>query len=348
MNIRTNEIGQCFDYTNEYTDIDLPVCDKCASYLIQDLNNQVECMENEIESYQNFIKSIENGLYNDSTDLENEIKKLHEEEEKLLGEIEGQLTVLNELDSQMEKLNSSEEKINQLEEEFTDTYRRTIKKRFIYNDEEQNSFSLLDWTQESLEKFRKSYFLDDAFHIWHLGHFATINGLRIGNLKSQFVDIHEINAGWGFLALLVETLRKKLEWQWRDFDFKILGSHTRIGRKGRTGYPLFAQRPNLKFVSYNKYDKGLCAILQCVKELEAHIQSFDTTYFPPYVIERDKINGLSIKDDWTKATKWLLTNIKFLVSWVAKNEDTHLRKNIMYNDYEDDYGSPFLYLKEKE
>jgi len=346
--VRSIDIGQCFDFTNELTNIELPLCDKCATYLIQEMNIQVESIEEEIKAYQSFMKSSENGFYNDSIDLENEIKKIKEDEEKLLVEIESQLNNLKELDSQTSKLNSSKEKINQLEVEFTDTYRRTIKKRFIYNDEEQNSFSLLDWTQESLEKFRKSYFLDDAFHIWHCGHFASINGLRIGNLKSQVVDVHEINAGWGYLALLADTLRKKLEVTWKDYEITLLGSHTRIGKKGKTGYPLFAQRSNLKFISYNQYDKALCAILQCIKELEIHIQSLDSTYFPPYSIDKDKINGVSIKDgDWTKATKLLLTNIKYIVAWVAKNEE-NLRKNIMYNDYLVDLSSPFLYLKERE
>lgn len=77
---------------------------------------------------------------------------------------------------------------------------------------------------------RETYFLNDAFHIWFNGHFVTINGKRIGNLKSQQIDPSEINAGWGYAAFLMESLRKKLNCQWGG----ILNVNTNHSIRNRT------------------------------------------------------------------------------------------------------------------
>lgn len=49
--------------------------------------------------------------------------------------------------------------------------------------------------KEQLEKFKTTNIFNDTFHIWHDGHFGTINTFRLGRLPSQPVDWHEINAG---------------------------------------------------------------------------------------------------------------------------------------------------------
>lgn len=47
--------------------------------------------------------------------------------------------------------------------------------------------------------------LNDSFHIWHKGPFATINGFRVGRLPSLVVDWQEVNAGVGQAALVLVT-----------------------------------------------------------------------------------------------------------------------------------------------
>jgi hypothetical protein len=49
-----------------------------------------------------------------------------------------------------------------------------------------------------------------TFHIWHVGHFATINGFRLGRLPSVPVEWTEINAAWGQTALLLTCLAKAI------------------------------------------------------------------------------------------------------------------------------------------
>jgi len=87
---------------------------------------------------------------------------------------------------------------------------------------------------------KKTNLYNDAFHIWHDGHFGTINGFRLGDLPSRQVrslgvahspltdpawhlltatDRHfqvpwdEINAAWGQAVLLLYTIAKKLNFK---------------------------------------------------------------------------------------------------------------------------------------
>ena len=51
-----------------------------------------------------------------------------------------------------------------------------------------------------LEKLEQTDVLNDIFHIWHDGHFGTINEYRLGRLPSQQVEWNEINAGFFFFV----------------------------------------------------------------------------------------------------------------------------------------------------
>ena len=52
-----------------------------------------------------------------------------------------------------------------------------------------------------------------TFHIWHSGHFGTINGFRLGRLPSIPVDWNELNTAWGQTVLLLYSLVKKIKLQ---------------------------------------------------------------------------------------------------------------------------------------
>lgn len=101
-----------------------------------------------------------------------------------------------------------------------------------------------------------------------------------------------------------------------------------------------------KLFWYRRFDTGMVAFLTCLKEIAEFAQSKDKTFRLPYKllniflekfinnhffffqrIEKDKINEFSIKyeftneENWTKALKYMLTNLKFIVAWLAKQEE---------------------------
>lgn len=82
----------------------------------------------------------------------------------------------------------------------------------------------------------------------------------------------------------------------------------------------------------------MVAFLQCLNEIIHFIESKDKNFKVPYKyfkicnnffifffsIEKDKIGEMSIKiqfnneEIWTKALKYMLTNMKYILVWLAK------------------------------
>ena len=67
--------------------------------------------------------------------------------------------------------------------------------------------------QDQLNKLKKTNVFNATFHIWHSGHFGTINGFRLGRLPSIPVDWNELNTAWGQTVLLLYSLVKKIKLQ---------------------------------------------------------------------------------------------------------------------------------------
>ena len=75
----------------------------------------------------------------------------------------------------------------------------------------------------------------------------------------------------------------------------------------------------------------MVAFLDCVDQLKRHIETTSQPHFMlPYSIDKDKIGDMnkefySIKtqfntqERWTKALKFLLTDLRWALTWVAAN-----------------------------
>jgi beclin 1 len=80
----------------------------------------------------------------------------------------------------------------------------------------------------------------------------------------------------------------------------------------------------------SRYDRAMVGFLQCVNQVYNHIKALDPSFDLPYrfaspcptnlqSIVEDKIGNLSVKlqfnaeENWTKALKFLLTNVKFIL-----------------------------------
>ncbi len=71
----------------------------------------------------------------------------------------------------------------------------------------------------------------------------------------------------------------------------------------------------------------MLGFLQCLKELGDYAESEDKHFRLPYRMDRDKIGEMSIKysgyntETWTKALKYMLTNLKWLLAWMARRQN---------------------------
>lgn len=144
----------------------------------------------------------------------------------------------------------------------------------------------------------------------------------------------EVNSALGLVALLLSTLQHKPN---SGFHFKneivAMGSTSKIGvRRGEslTYYDLYTD-DNFHFFGKRNFNIALTGLVRCVAEAEETVQERDRTIALPHAIEASSrgdmtIGGLAIAygadgETWTRAMKYLLTDIKWLVAFTTKHVD---------------------------
>ena len=170
--------------------------------------------------------------------------------------------------------------------------------------------------------------INDAFHIWYCGPFATINEFRLGRLPSHQLDWSEINAALGEAASAMYTISKIGRIPFRKYCIYPMGSFTRIGKvdDARTQYNLFTDGSFSLFPKRN-FNAALGGLLCCIDEIGEHVLLHDPTLQLPYKIntQEGKINNHSIsvnssdEEQWTKALKYVLSDIKWIIAWSTKH-----------------------------
>jgi len=144
----------------------------------------------------------------------------------------------------------------------------------------------------------------------------------------------EVNSALGLVALLLSTLQHKPH---SGFHFKneivAMGSTSKIGvRRGDsiTYYDLFTD-DNFHFFGKRNFNIALTGLVRCVAEAEEAVQERDRTIALPHSIDASShgemtIGGLPIAygpngEQWTRAMKYLLIDIKWLVAFATKHVD---------------------------
>jgi beclin 1 len=190
---------------------------------------------------------------------------------------------------------------------------------------------------------------NDCFYIWHAGPFATINGCRLGRLPAYMtVEWADINAGLGQLVLLLDTLVRRAGFRFRNHQLVPLGSFSKIIKlppggvrgggqeaglvpssprtSGGNALNLYYDEANLVFFPRRNLNTALVAFLQCVEEFGTFVERQDPTLRLPHRIQDGgKVGGLSIslvqgeEEAWTRALKYLLTDLKWLLASHSKH-----------------------------
>ncbi|CAM9522129.1 unnamed protein product [Scytosiphon promiscuus] len=168
--------------------------------------------------------------------------------------------------------------------------------------------------------------LNDCFHIWHQGPFGTINGFRVGRLNAHMVDWQEVNAGVGQAAIVLVTVAMAMGVEFSKYLIAPCGSFTKIARSedGRVLYSLHTDESFSLFPRRN-FNFALKAFLHCLGEVGDHVQEHDPTLRLPYHIKEKEgtVGGLPVAlgssyEDWTRALKYMLTDLKWIAAWAAK------------------------------
>ncbi|XP_055637395.1 beclin-1-like protein [Toxorhynchites rutilus septentrionalis] len=322
--------AELFDTLSDNSEIDHPLCDECTDTLLELMDKQLKMAEDEWNDYNNYLKKLEMTDDVPNIDqLEKELVDLKREEERLLQEL-GELTreedaiklVVKEQEAEKQRLENEEEKYWR---EYT-KHRRDV---ITMEDEFRSLECQMSYAQAQLDKLKKTNVFNVTFHIWHSGHFGTINNFRLGRLPSAPVDWSEINAAWGQTCLLLSALARKMNFTFKNYRLVPYGNHSHIEvlADGKE-LPLYGSG-GFRFFWDTKFDAAMVAFLDCLQQFKEEVVKMDPGFCLPYRMEKGKIedsatgNSLSIKiqfnseEQWTKALKFLLTNLKWGLTWVS-------------------------------
>ncbi|RHY93053.1 hypothetical protein DYB37_001314 [Aphanomyces astaci] len=150
----------------------------------------------------------------------------------------------------------------------------------IAHDARDASVARLLEMESRLHIIRRMNVWNDAFYIWHKGPFGTINGFCLGRLPRHHIDWHEINAGWGDVALVVVLLMETMDIPVRDFQVVPLGSHSKIRRL----HPSPTMEYALDNYVESPFNLGLAALLKVVAHLGEYAEATDSTFRLPYKV----------------------------------------------------------------
>ncbi|XP_046919336.2 LOW QUALITY PROTEIN: beclin-1 [Dermatophagoides farinae] len=331
---------QLFDILSDQSDIDHPLCEECADFVIEQMDKQLMILEQECNEFSEYKKKIEQDISSITTDeevnnLQARLKELYQTQSDLIVELKD----LNEQQQSLDKqLKQSKKELKQSEiatERYFQEY-NALKFNYFQCEEEYRTLeNKIRDAKEYFARLKRTSVFNLTFCIWHTGPFGTINGFRLGRLPNIQVEWQEINAAWGQCALLLVSLAKKLGFTFQRYKIVPYGNFSFIESLDDKSkqLPLYTAG-GIKYYFHQKFDQAMVAFLDCLQEFYDEIRLQDRNFKLPYEMHSkgeiyEKTNNVrySIKisinteENWTKALKFMLTNLKWALAWVTTKHD---------------------------
>ena len=327
--------SETFKMISAHSDVDHPLCVECPEVILDMYEHEITEMEKAQKDYDQMghllHKEVE-GYKTETLDVDTELKELTKMEKELtarLRNIEDQRAKIAAKKTEQDKREASLKDEEQVYwREFNQYQQRMLESK----DERVSMQYQLHYTTEQLAKLKKTNILNKTFHIWHNGHFGTINGLRLGRLQTVPVEWVEINAAWGQTVFLLSNLARFTGVEFEGYRLVPYGNQSFLEplEGKRKLLPLYSSA-GLRLFTDSKFDAAMVAFLDCMNQLKHHIETTSRPHFVlPYSIDKDKIGDSSkdfysiktqfnTQERWTKALKFLLTNLRWALTWVAAN-----------------------------
>ena len=345
-----------FEILSSRSDIDHPICTECTDLLLSQLNNRLLASTKERDAYITFLKELRNSAPTKAEveKARSDLKAAKLAEDEAFAELLALEKEKAKLEEEIADLDAESRKLELGEQTFWRFKNAFEVKLSAFADTRDALNASYDHDTEQLERLQRTNVYNDTFCIGHDGNFGTINGLRLGRLSPpNNVEWAEINAAWGTTALLLATVAEKLGFSFRGYVMRPMGSTSRIDkieylqtgsaanstistRTSRnsqtqprvTALELFSSGdlPLGKMILHRRFNEAMVAFLDCLKQLGDHVEKSGARNRQgevlrlPYTIEKDKIQGVSIKlgmsqdEAWTSSCKYVLTCCKFLLA----------------------------------
>ncbi|EPS67643.1 autophagy protein beclin1, partial [Genlisea aurea] len=326
-------LNRAFEIASTQTQVEQPLCLECMRILIDKLDKEVENVHEDINAYEACLQRLEGESKTvlSEADFLKEKFKIEEEEQKLEAAIAETEKQCAEVTAELKELELKSTRFKELEERYWLEFNNFQYHLISHQEERDAILAKIEVSQAHLELLKRTNVLNDAFPIWYDGEFGTINNFRLGRLPKVHVEWDEINAAWGQACLLLHTMAQYFRPKFL-YTIKILpmGSYPRIVDNNNNTYELFG--PVNVFWS-TRYDKAMTLFLSCLKEFSEFANAKDKEnnipaekrFKLPYKIDNDKVESYSItqsfnkQENWTKALKYTLCNLKWALYWFVGN-----------------------------
>ncbi|KAL9103220.1 MAG: hypothetical protein Q9163_001707 [Psora crenata] len=292
-----------FEILSSRSDIDHPVCTECTELVLSSLKSRLDAAIKERDAYIAFLKTL-----NNSAPTQAEVSKAQESlaisksaESKAFAELQSLEEEKARLDDEIANLEAESFSLDDEEDAFWRSRNAFAQKLSSIQDERDTLNAAYEHDTQQLEQLRRTNVYNDALHITSDGTFATINGLRLGRLPPKHsVDWAEINAAWGYAALLLATVADKLGFSFHGYRVKPMGSTSRIEQEEypspqnstpRTRQVASAQdkkpkittldlfssgdMPLASAIIHRRINHGMVAFLECLRQLCEFVEKGD-------------------------------------------------------------------------
>ncbi|CAE7431680.1 Atg6 [Symbiodinium natans] len=252
---------------------------------------------------------------------------MERQEEGLLSELEAFKKEEAELMAELERQRQLEEQLQKEEDDFWIKVAECQLDIEETEEERAATSAAIRYASAELTRLRKTNVLNEMFHISQDGPFGTINGFRMGRLPEQPVPWEEVNAAWGQACLLLDALVKKAKLPTAQSQYRLVprGSHSTI-KVGGKDFELYGCDGGLSsFWAASQFGSAMHAFLCFMQEVVSFLQRSAPLQLP-FKIERDKVGGCSVKgsqfdqERWTKALKFLLMDLKYLIAVIESRD----------------------------
>jgi hypothetical protein len=318
-------------------ELDLPLCCECAPAYFSNLQLQVEDVDREILDMETFLASFPTPyrVLTNLSQYNSEMEQLQQEYDKLVVDFDQILLKSGQQQQAIETCDIRDMELQVLKDDYWKRYCRFKHEDMCQQDVYGTVKARLMDKTKYLEMLRTSCGLNDAFNISFSGHYALINGLRLGlkspTLKST-VDWDEISAAFGFLSFLFVKLGTALSHNWQTAKYRIRSDgsfSTVIQPKEGVVHNLFVDKESswslLRFRDQNSFDKAFEVFVRCFDEVSSPIFKREPQFKMPFPITLDPLSmgGLPVvtsrnnPEQWTHFAKQLAINIKTVLKWLV-------------------------------
>ncbi|GJN16890.1 hypothetical protein PR202_gb03916 [Eleusine coracana subsp. coracana] len=319
-------LKRAFEIATSQTQVEQPLCLECMRVLSDKMDKEIEDVNADIKAYEACLQRLEQEPYNilSETDFQKEklkvtiaIAYIEEEEKKLKAAIEEAEKQYSEVSSEMKDLEIKSKQFEELEERYWHEFNSFQFQLTSHQEERDAVFAKIEVSQVHLELLKRTNVLNDAFYISHDGVIGTINSFRLGrlsNLENTQVEWDEINAAWGQAALLLHTMAQYFTPEFQ-YPLHIMIFFLHLIPRYRIKIHPMGSYPRVTDINNNTY------------ELFGPVNLFWSTsnIISFYRIDGDKVGSHTIvlsfnkNDNWTKALKYMLCNLKWVLYWFIGN-----------------------------